>query len=73
MRIVMIVGLVLFIAGLLLYTLLGPGAISRNITIGGLYAVCRPDGYDVVCFGDKAGKDGGVSCVPLQLAGGKCK
>lgn len=52
---------------------MGPGVIERKFTLGGIYAVCKPDGYDVVCFGDKAGKDGGVHCVPLKEAGGQCR
>lgn len=52
--------------------LMGPGFINRTLTIGGIYTVCKPNGYDVVCFGDKAGKEGGIFCLPLQLAGGKC-
>jgi hypothetical protein len=73
MRVALIIGAIVLVLGLGFLAAMGPGAISRNITLGGLYSVCKPGGYDVVCFGDKAGKDGGVSCVPLQLAGGKCQ
>lgn len=55
------------------FNIIGPGALERKFTLGGIYATCKPHGYDVVCFGDKAGTDGGVSCVPLSLAGGECR
>lgn len=51
----------------------GSGGLTRMTSIVGIYAVCQPRGYDVVCFGDTTGHDGGVSCLPLSQAGGKCK
>lgn len=57
------------IAGL---TACGDGAIKRHITLSGVYSVCKPDGYPVVCFLDADGKDGGLFCMPLEAAGGKC-
>lgn len=51
----------------------GDGAIKRHITMSGVYSVCKPDGYDVVCFLDADGKDGGLFCMPLSQAGGKCR
>lgn len=50
----------------------GSGGMTRMTSVFGIYAVCQPRGYDVVCFGDTAGHDGGVSCVPLSMVGGKC-
>ena len=50
----------------------GDGAIKRHITLSGVYSVCKPDGYPVVCFLDADGKDGGLFCMPLEQAGGKC-
>jgi len=72
-RIIVIVVFLIFLFMLGLITIIGPGAFERNTTLGGIYAVCKPRGYDVVCFGDKSGSDGGVSCVPLSLAGNECK
>lgn len=70
-------GIILIILALLLvgtgfYLLTGAGGYKRLITISGLISICRPDGYDVVCFVDSAGRDGGASCVSLSLAGGTC-
>lgn len=51
----------------------GDGGFKRMVTISGIYSICRPDGYDVVCFLDADGKDGGMFCVPLSAVGGACK
>jgi len=52
--------------------LMGEGDFKRKFTISGIYAICKPENYDVVCFLDSDGKDGGMSCIPLSLAGGVC-
>ena len=57
---------------LVLHTVLGAGGLKRMVTLSGVYSVCRPDNYDVVCFLDADSKSGGLACVPLSLAGGKC-
>jgi hypothetical protein len=51
----------------------GDGALKRTFTISGVYTVCKPDGYPVVCFMDADGKQGGLFCMPLEQAGGECK
>jgi hypothetical protein len=51
----------------------GDGALKRHITLSGIYTVCKPDGYPVVCFLDADGKNGGLFCMPLSQAGGECK
>jgi len=51
----------------------GDGAFKRHMTMSGLYSVCQPDGYPVVCFLDADGKQGGLFCMPLSEVGGKCK
>lgn len=51
----------------------GDGAFKRMMTISGIYSICRPDGYEVVCFLDADGKDGGMFCLPLSQVGGSCK
>lgn len=51
----------------------GDGAFKRAVTISGIYSICRPDGYDAVCFLDSDGKDGGMFCLPLSQVGGSCK
>lgn len=48
----------------------GPGAFQRHLTISGIYSVCKPNGYDSVCFLDADSKDGGLSCIPFN---GVCK
>lgn len=50
----------------------GSGGWKRKITLSGIYAVCKPEGYPVVCFLDADGKDGGAFCMPINEAGGKC-
>ncbi|PZO79908.1 MAG: hypothetical protein DI626_11420 [Micavibrio aeruginosavorus] len=50
----------------------GDGALKRQFTVGGVYSICKPDGYPVVCFADADGKDGGLFCMPLSEVGGKC-
>lgn len=53
--------------------MLGAGSFRRMVTITGIYSICRPDKYDVVCFLDADGKEGGMFCMPLSLVGGECK
>lgn len=57
----------------ILFGIMGEGALKRHITLSGVYSVCKPDGYDVVCFLDADGKEGGMFCLPLNQVGGKCK
>lgn len=47
---------------------IGNGAFKRAVTFTGVYSVAKPDGYDVVCFLDADGKDGGLFCMPLSQA-----
>ena len=51
----------------------GDGSFKRMVTLSGVYSVCRPDGYDVVCFLDADGKEGGLFCMALSEAGGECR
>jgi hypothetical protein len=51
----------------------GEGGFKRMVTITGVYSVCKPDGYDVVCFLDADGNEGGMFCMPLADVGGQCK
>ena len=51
----------------------GDGALKRQFTMKGIYSVCKPDGYPVVCFADADGKEGGLFCMPLSEVGGKCQ
>lgn len=48
----------------------GDGGFTRMTSLTGIYAVCKPKGYPAVCFGDTAGTNGGVSCIPYD---GECK
>lgn len=74
-KIGIIVGLTLIFGGGLwaLYDSLGSGSFKRMVTISGVYAVCRPAHYDVVCFLDADSKEGGMFCMPLSSVGGECK
>lgn len=55
------------------WSLTGSGGFKRMVTLTGVYAVCRPNGYDAVCFLDADSKNGGLSCMPLNSAGGECR
>jgi hypothetical protein len=73
-HIVLIIAIcVALIVGAGLHTFLGAGAFDRHFTLSGIYAVCKPKGYDAVCFLDSDSKDGGLSCLPLSAVGGKCR
>lgn len=62
----------LALTALALLTGCGDGAFKRQFTVAGIYTVCKPHGYPVVCFADADSKDGGLFCMPLAEAGGKC-
>jgi hypothetical protein len=64
--------LVALVLGFGLHFFLGAGAFDRHFTLSGIYAVCKPKGYDAVCFLDADSKEGGLSCLPLSAVGGKC-
>ncbi len=68
-------GLFILAALVLLLALVGcgDGALKRHLTVSGIYTVCKPDGYPVVCFLDADGKNGGLFCMPISQAGGECK
>jgi hypothetical protein len=51
----------------------GDGGFERMVTMTGIYAVCQPGGYDVVCFVDASSAHSSPSCLPLSAIGGKCK
>ena len=67
----------LAVAGVIVWAVVsitGDGSFKRMVTISGVYSICRPDGYDVVCFLDADGKEGGMFCLPLSQVGkGECK
>ncbi len=63
---------VIAVSSLTLLAACGDGAFKRQFTMKGLYSICKPDGYPVVCFADADSKDGGLFCMPLSQAGGKC-
>lgn len=62
-----------WLVGKLLVDMTGAGGFKRMVTITGVYSVCRPDKYDVVCFLDADSKQGAMSCIPLANIGGECK
>lgn len=49
---------------------IGPGAFRRHITMSGIYTVCKPDGYPIICALDADSKDGGLSCLAYN---GECR
>jgi hypothetical protein len=68
-----IAGLLVVIAGAAICLgsiLSGDGGMKRMTTISGVYAVCTPGGYQVVCFMEKG--NSGIDCMPLMDAGGVC-
>lgn len=50
--------------------MIGAGGFKRMVTLTGVYAVCKPNGYDAICFLDADSKQGGLSCIPYS---GECK
>lgn len=71
--IIVIVLAILALTGIALSQMLGAGGFERMVKITGIYSVCRPDKYDVVCFLDADSKQGGLFCMPLSVVGGECK
>lgn len=75
MKVAAIIGtIVLLLVGLwfLASPFMGAGAFKRMTTIGGVYSVCRPDNYPVVCFLDSDSDAGGLFCMPTAVVG-ECK
>ncbi len=74
MKIIILIAVLFFILlGVGFYSTMGAGGFKRMVTITGVYSICRPDGYEVVCFLDADGKEGGMFCLPLSAVGGECK
>jgi hypothetical protein len=48
------------------FELTGAGSFKRLVTISGIYPVCKPGGYNVVCFLDADSRQDGPSCLPLE-------
>ncbi len=71
-RALFVLSLMAGFGGLALLAGCGDGALKRQFTLAGVYSICKPDGYPVVCFADADGKDGGLYCMPLSEVGGKC-
>jgi len=75
MRLILIFITLLLLIGLsTLWLTLGSGTITKLTTISGVYAVCKPEGYNVVCFGIARNSET-LSCIPLSQAtkNGECK
>ncbi len=64
-----VVAFLLFIC-YIIYDMMGAGGFKRMVTLTGIYAVCKPQGYPALCFLDADSKDGGLSCIPYI---GDCK
>lgn len=66
--------LVLVFIGWATSPIMGTGGLRRMVTLTGVYPVCRPGGYEVVCFLDADSKEGGLFCMSLSMAtsDGKC-
>lgn len=71
--IVAVIVVVLIGYGAKFYFFNGSGAFERMVTHTGVYAVCKPKGYPVVCFLDADSKDGGLFCLPLSQVGDQCQ
>lgn len=64
---------VLCLLGFAYAGLMGEGALRRNFTLSGVYPVAvTSGGYDVVCFLDADGAEGGLFCMPRAQARGEC-
>lgn len=72
-------GIIILLAAIVIplcaYQFMGAGGLKRMVTLTGIYAVCKPGGFDAVCFLDADSKDGGLSCLPLKdvSKSGECK
>lgn len=73
MKVALIAFLLCLVIGLVIWPMMGDGGFRRMVTLTGVYSICRPDGYDVVCFLDADGKEGGMFCLPLPAVGGECR
>lgn len=71
--VVCLIAVLITVGALTIFEMMGAGGFKRMVTVTGIYAVCRPGGYDAVCFLDADSKDGGLSCLPLTSVGGSCK
>lgn len=72
-KIIAVIIVLLLVGTYAIYLTMGDGGFKRMVTITGVYSICKPDGYDVVCFLDADGKEGGMFCLPLSTVGGECK
>lgn len=70
MFIVCVLFFLVLLPALIVYDMMGSGGFKRMVTLTGVYAVCKPAGYDAVCFLDADSKSGGLSCIPFN---GECK
>lgn len=75
LRAFIIIVAVLIIGAITITAITGAGSFKRMVKISGIYSVCKPDGYDVVCFMDADSHQGGTFCLPLSSASktGECK
>lgn len=71
--IILIILTIISIGVISIIEMTGAGGFERMVKISGIYSICRPDKYDVVCFLDADSKDGGMFCMPLSAVGGECK
>ncbi len=69
MKIVIGIAGIALVIGLVIFSMMGAGGFKRMTTLTGIYAVCKPNGYDAICFLDADSKDGGLSCIPYA---GEC-
>lgn len=58
------------IVGVAISSVIGAGGFKRMVTLTGVYAVCKPQGYEAVCFLDADSRQGGLSCIAYS---GECK
>jgi hypothetical protein len=73
MKLALICGLIFVLSIAALFATLGAGSFKRMVTVSGVYSICKPDDYEVVCFLDADASEGGVFCLPLSQVGGECK
>lgn len=64
---------ILLITTFIVVEMMGAGGFKRMVTLTGIYGICKPGGYEAVCFLDADSKDGGLSCLPLAQVGGECR
>jgi len=70
MKIAIIILVLVTSSAFVIFSMMGSGGFKRMVTLTGIYAVCKPNGYEAICFLDADSNEGGLSCIPYS---GECR